>query len=162
MVNAGDKSCGFFMPTGILELVSSFSLGETNEHMALENPILVVEDDQDTRFLYAEVLQSEGYKVLEAGDGTTALEVLKANPSIGLILLDLTMPGMSASEFLIKQKEASLEHPIPVITISGRSDTQAQSSNMGANDYLLKPFDIDQLVDKVKNWTFVSGSHLTH
>lgn len=130
--------------------------------MTSEKPILVVEDDQDTRFLYAEVLQSEGYQVLEASDGTSALEVLKANPAIGLILLDLTMPGMSASEFLAKQKEASKADPIPVITISGRSDTQAQSTQMGANDFLLKPFDIDQLVDKVKNWTFASGSSLTH
>ncbi len=130
--------------------------------MAFDKPILIVEDDNDTRFLYSEVLHSEGYQVLEAGDGKAALEVLKANPSVGLILLDLTMPGMSAADFLKRQKEAEGDHPIPVITISGRSDTQVQAENMGANDFLLKPFDIDQLVDKVKNWTFSTGSHLTH
>ena len=130
--------------------------------MSFERPILVVEDDSDTRFLYSEVLHSEGYEVLEASDGKSALEVLKKNPSVGLILLDLTMPGMSASDFLKEQKEAVGSKMIPVITISGRSDTQAQSTTMGADDFLLKPFDIEQLVDKVKNWTFSSSSGLSH
>ena len=54
--------------------------------MAFDKPILIVEDDSDTRFLYSEVLHSEGYQVLEASDGKAALEVLKANPSVALIL----------------------------------------------------------------------------
>ena len=130
--------------------------------MALEKQILVVEDDEDTRYLYVEVLQSEGYQILEASDGLSALQTLKNNPSISLILLDLTMPGLPPAEFFRLQKEAQGDHPIPVITISGRSDTQSQAASLGADDFLLKPFDIDQLLNKVKNWTFASGSHATH
>ena len=79
--------------------------------------ILVVDDDEETRVIVAEILEDFGYSVVQADGGTTALRLLKENPGLQLIISDIRMPGMSGIELadLVTARRADLK----VILMSG-------------------------------------------
>ena len=104
--------------------------------------ILVVDDDFTNSTLLATNLKEAGYQVEQAEDGQQALELLRAN-SCDVVLLDLLMPGMNGFEVLNHMKaDKSLRH-IPIIVISAVEEMKsvARCIEMGATDYLTKPFD---------------------
>jgi len=114
--------------------------------------VLVVDDDSFNRILLTTNLEEEGYTVEAAENGRQGLEVLRAQP-IDLVLLDLLMPEMDGFEVLKWMKaESTLQH-IPVIVISGEEDMESviRCIEMGAMDYLPKPFDPVLLRTRVKN-----------
>ncbi len=107
--------------------------------------ILIVEDDPRISDLLAEALEREGYRVTRAWSGTEAALVLKySRPD--LILLDLTLPGLTGEELLPELSG------IPVIVVSARADADSKVSLLlsGAADYVTKPFDLRELLARIK------------
>ncbi|GBE30625.1 MAG TPA: response regulator [Bacteroidetes bacterium] len=111
--------------------------------------ILVVDDVAAMRKTVRKILESGGYtEVVEAISGTEAIGKLK---KVDLIFTDLKMPGMSGLSFIkaVRERSAHREIPIIVITAINSRDYLARALRYGANDYLTKPFSVQQLLDKV-------------
>ena len=108
--------------------------------------ILVVEDFNDTRLLLREVLEMNGYHVVEAVNGWEAVEVAtRERPQ--LILMDLNLPildGMTATEILRGHEELQ-DVPVVVMTAHDTAEFRADAVDAGCTEYLTKPFDMDQL-----------------
>ncbi len=104
--------------------------------------ILVVDDDQNNREILARRLAREGHHVHAAADGPAALDALKTHP-IDLVLLDVMMPGMDGYEVLRRLKSDPALRNVPVLMISALDelDSVVRCVQLGAEDYLPKPFD---------------------
>lgn len=114
----------------------------------MKRKILIVEDNREMREALSALLHMEGYEVLTAEHGQYALKILReSDPLPGLILLDLQMPVMSGEEFL---------DALPKAGIPGASDiaiivvTASRLYLDSVTDVLRKPFDLDELLDRVK------------
>lgn len=107
--------------------------------------ILIVEDDQSIHSIIESILSLENYTILNAYSGTEALMILD-NTQVDLILLDLMIPGLSGEE-LIKR----VNH-IPIIVLSAKisPDDKVNCLLSGANDYITKPFDKNELLARIK------------
>ncbi len=107
--------------------------------------ILVVEDDADIQKLIRNILEKERYLVTSAFSGTEAILLLNQN-RYDLILLDLMLPGLSGEEIIEKVNE------VPIIVISAKVNMEDKVNTLlkGANDYITKPFDNDELLARVK------------
>lgn len=107
--------------------------------------ILLVEDNKEIHELIKNVLEKEQYIVINAYSGTEALIILEKE-KIDLILLDLMLPGINGEEIIKKIKS------IPIIVISAKvsKEDKINSLLIGANDYITKPFDMDELLARVK------------
>lgn len=111
------------------------------------NPIvLVVEDDPPVRELIDDVLREEGYDVVGACDGASALRVLESI-RVDVITLDLDLPGLTGSDFLHLLQRRKLPIP-PVIVVTSHTPVARQLRKM-AQAVIAKPFDIDDLLAKV-------------
>ena len=109
--------------------------------------ILVVEDDADSRDAIAGILAFAGYHVVTRTLGEDALSVLAVD-GIDLVLLDLMLPDTGGYEVLRRMRELE---DIPVVILSGLSDSQhkVHGLRLGADDYLVKPFDAEELLARV-------------
>lgn len=110
--------------------------------------ILIVEDDDDINDLLKDMLNNNGYYVECAYSGTEALIYLK-NENIDIVLLDLMIPGKSGEEVLEIIRDA---HQIPVIIISAKEEQgiRPRLLRAGADDFISKPFDIDEVLARVE------------
>lgn len=102
---------------------------------------MIVEDDEGLRNIYKEMIEGDGYKVFEAGDGEKGLELaLSEKPS--LILLDLNLPKIHGFEVLekVRANEATREIPIIVASVLGEQKNIQRGLELGANEYLVKGF----------------------
>jgi CheY-like chemotaxis protein len=109
-------------------------------------PILVVDDEAETRQLICKVLTEEGYKVDQEANGYAALVYLRVAPSLPcVILLDLMMPLMNGWDFLRAQQDHPLLASIPTVVISAVG-TFATATVLGAQEGLAKPIDLNRLV----------------
>ncbi|MCR5665996.1 MAG: response regulator transcription factor [Eubacterium sp.] len=113
------------------------------------NQILVVDDEQDIRNALRIYLESEGYRVLEAKDGKEAVETVK-NGQIDLVLLDVMMPVMDGISAMAKMREHS-NVPIIMLTAKGEDTDKVLGLNVGADDYVTKPFNPVELLARVKS-----------
>ncbi|RUV26924.1 MAG: response regulator [Mesorhizobium sp.] len=111
--------------------------------------ILVVDDEPPIRRLLRVGLGSQGYAVSEAPNAKAAIELMQAQRP-DLILLDLGLPGMTGLELLGKWRDDGLD--IPVVILSSRTDEAGivQALEMGADDYVAKPFGMNELVARVR------------
>ncbi|MCA9728470.1 MAG: response regulator [Candidatus Eisenbacteria bacterium] len=114
--------------------------------------LLVVEDDPDLRKILKAVLLREGYKVQEAGDGEEALRVIDASQP-DLILLDVMMPKMDGRQVCQRLKANARTSQIPIImlTAMSESDDRVRGLDLGANDYITKPYEQRELLMRVRN-----------
>jgi CheY-like chemotaxis protein len=111
---------------------------------------MVVEDDPQLAEAEAVVLSSEGYRVLIACDGRAALDELEhERPS--LILLDMRMPGMNGWEFA-EALRATHRGDIPIVVVTAAYDPGRRAQDVGAVDFLVKPFELDELLGKVARY----------
>ncbi len=113
--------------------------------------ILVVEDEPDIRKLVQYNLTQERYKVLEAEDGEQALKVLqRARPN--LVILDLMLPGMSGLELckLLRDRQETAQLPILMLTAKAGEADKVVGLELGADDYLAKPFSPREMVARVR------------
>ncbi|MEG1003584.1 response regulator transcription factor [Clostridium sp.] len=111
--------------------------------------ILIVDDEKEIRDLVEIYLKGEGYDTLKAGDGEEALYLLKCN-DIDLVILDVMMPKLNGIETCLRIRE---ESQMPIIMLSAKSEDvdKILGLNMGADDYLSKPFNTLELMARVKS-----------
>jgi DNA-binding response OmpR family regulator len=113
--------------------------------------ILIIEDTTDLRENIAEVLDCEGFKVFQAGDGATGIE-LALQHSPDLILCDIMMPGPNGFEVLRSLKDQGDQLQVPFIFISALDERKdiREGMGLGADDYLVKPFTIKELLTAIQ------------
>jgi len=116
--------------------------------------ILVVEDDVRNLFALASVLEPRGATIEIARNGREALERLRANPSIDLVLMDIMMPEMDGLEATreIRSDPRFARLPIIALTANAMIDDRERCLAAGANDYIAKPLDVDKLLSLARVW----------
>ncbi len=111
--------------------------------------VLIVEDDAALRRLYQRVLSLEDFSVLQAVDGREALKMLDQSACPDLVLMDLSMPTMDGPDFI----RALRKHPkcsrVKVMIVSGWDDVAARAEALGADGYIRKPVDLNDLQREV-------------
>jgi len=106
--------------------------------------ILVIEDDEDLRAVVVQGLVASDRTLLEADDGLAALAVIEAQGLPDLILLDMNIPGMNGWQFAQELQARGLWH-VPVVVITAAHDAARSAHEIGATDYLGKPFELRAL-----------------
>jgi two-component system, OmpR family, response regulator len=109
--------------------------------------ILVVEDDNDINQLLCNMIRRSGYVPQPAFSGTEAILYLEKS-EWDMVLLDLMLPGLSGEEILLKIREL---HTVPILVISakGQQDSKVNALRTGADDYITKPFDIEEVSARI-------------
>jgi DNA-binding response OmpR family regulator len=120
--------------------------------MADKQHILVVEDEEHLAMGIQYNLRAEGYEVTVCGDGRNAIKVL-TDPSIhiDLVVLDLMLPGMSG--YAVCESLRAIDRELPVLILSARTlaEDRTRGFDVGANQYMSKPFDLDEFLSRVRN-----------
>ena len=113
--------------------------------------VLVVEDDRDLSRLMAAHLASEGYDVVRAHEAAAALELVGAG-RVDVVVLDLMLPRISGDGLLVRLREREGTRDLPVIVVSAKDAvwTKVDLLRLGADDYLAKPFDLDELTARIE------------
>lgn len=110
--------------------------------------ILIAEDDMDINNLLTKMLSNKGYNIRSAYSGTEALMCLE-HYDFQLVLLDLMLPGMSGEEIISKIRNIK-NMPIIVISAKIAQDTKVEVLRIGADDFIVKPFDINEVLARVE------------
>lgn len=111
--------------------------------------VLIADDEQDIRRVLALYLENAGYEVVEAQDGARALQILLTKP-VDVCLLDIMMPKLDGYE-VIKRVRQSSDVPIIVISAKGQDPQKILGLNLGADDYMVKPFNPLEAVARVNS-----------
>lgn len=111
--------------------------------------ILVVEDNADMRELFCTVLSDSGYKCIPASDGLEALEIMDKE-YVDLIVADIMMPNMDGYELTKAVRDAKMELPILAVTAKDQFEDMQKSFKAGADDYMIKPVNVKELVLRVE------------
>jgi DNA-binding response OmpR family regulator len=112
--------------------------------------ILVIDDKEDIRTLIKVVLVNYGFNVIEAENGQVGVQMLR-DQKPDLVVCDINMPGMDGYQTLDAVRDSSTTAPIPFILMTGLVSREGFRRGManGADDYLVKPFTTDELIDAV-------------
>jgi DNA-binding response OmpR family regulator len=126
--------------------------------MSQQQSVLVVDDEADIIDLAAMYLESEGFRVLRASDGTEALNIVREEPP-DLVILDIMLPGMDGWEVCRRLRATST---LPVIMLTARGDPidRVVGLELGADDYMVKPFHGRELVARVRAVLRRSGAEV--
>lgn len=118
--------------------------------MAEKSQILIVDDEANLRSTLAMILQRDGYRVSTASSGSEALRLLKAG-AYDLVFLDLKMPEMDGLTLLKEIRKQYPDMVITLLTAFATLDSSIEALREGANDYLLKPIDPPQILERVQH-----------
>jgi len=110
--------------------------------------VLVVDDEPPIRKLLRLGLSTQGYDILDAPSGRVALELVAQKPD--LIILDLGLPDIDGLELLRKMRATNEGVPIVVLSSRGEEAAKVQALDLGADDYLTKPFGMDELLARIR------------
>jgi PAS domain S-box-containing protein len=113
--------------------------------MKKKTSVLVIDDDAGQRKTLLDILNAKGYETSMAEDGAEGLALLKGNP-VNLVLTDLNLPDISGVDILREVKAVYPAIQVIILTGSATFDSAVEATNLGAFSYLLKPYDIDQLL----------------
>ncbi|HXT58364.1 MAG TPA: response regulator transcription factor [Pirellulales bacterium] len=114
--------------------------------------ILVVEDEGHLAIGIKYNLEAEGYRVSVAGDGPTALKLVEEDAgAVDLMILDLMLPGMSGYAVCESLREANNDLPVLMLSARSLSEDRIRGYDVGANQYLQKPFELEELLAMVRN-----------
>jgi DNA-binding response OmpR family regulator len=116
--------------------------------MNTKKSILVVDDEATIREVLSRYLQREGFRVFEAADGFEALDAIKYNPP-DLIVLDLMLPGIDGLT-LTQHLREDREIPIIMLTAKGEANDRIRGLDLGADDYITKPFSPQEVVSRIR------------
>lgn len=111
--------------------------------------ILIVDDDQAIAYLIADALEDEGFEIIICHDGNEVLEKIEESCEISLMILDIMMPKMDGLE-LCRRVRDQLKAPIIFVSAKSRTLDTLLGLEMGADDYICKPFVVEELVARVK------------
>jgi PAS domain S-box-containing protein len=119
--------------------------------MSNESKLLIVDDEATILKTLSLKLKSRGYNVLPASSGSDAMAILADHKDIDLVLLDIRMPVMSGTQVLqlIRNMYSALQLPVLMLTGSDEAEAMVEAFQAGANDYLVKPPDIDVLCARI-------------
>lgn len=117
--------------------------------MIQKNVLLIAEDEPDISDVLHEQLWPLGYPIVTARTGKEMLEKIRSNPLISGVLSDINMPEMTGIEVLQKIREEGIDLPIIFLTGYWQKDTIAKALQLGALDYIEKPYKIEELKPKV-------------
>jgi two-component system, OmpR family, alkaline phosphatase synthesis response regulator PhoP len=126
--------------------------------MPLSEHILVIEDEEHLATGIKYNLLAEGYRVTAVGDGPSALRLLEAAPEgIDLVILDLMLPGMSG--YAVCEAIRATDRDLPVLILSARTlaEDRTRGFDVGANQYMTKPFDLEEFLSRIKNLLTYQG-----
>lgn len=110
--------------------------------------ILVIEDDSDLQSLFCKTLQKNNYMAIGAANAMDALKILDSE-YIDLIISDVMMPGMNGFDFVKSIRDSHIEIPVLIITAKGTIDDKQAGFTAGADDYMVKPIDINEMLFRV-------------
>lgn len=111
--------------------------------------ILIVEDEEKMRLGLKDNLEFEGYRVSMAATGPSGLEKLR-NEHFDLVLLDLMLPGLSGFDVCRQARQNGFIHPILILTAKGEEIDKVMGLELGADDYITKPFSLRELLSRIK------------
>lgn len=114
--------------------------------------LLVIEDELPMRTALVETLKAEDYRVISAADGIVGLE-LACTETFDLVLLDVMMPGLDGFAVCKELRRRGRDVPVLMLTAKGRVDDRVEGLDCGADDYLVKPFSLRELLARVRALT---------
>jgi len=106
---------------------------------------MIIDDDDQLRRSFEKLLTDEGYRVICAPSGEAGVKLIKTNP-LDLAILDMRLPGMNGLETYRIIQELEPKLPVIIMTAHGTTDTAIEATKIGAFDYILKPFDIPEML----------------
>lgn len=119
---------------------------------------MVVEDEQHLGVGIKYNLEAEGYRVSLVEDGPSALKLVDHNPQgLDLVILDLMLPGMSGYTVCQRIRQAGLGLPVLMLSARTLPEDRTRGFDVGANQYMSKPFELDELLSRVKNLLQISN-----
>ena len=135
-----------------VERVLGELLDERPAALPARQHILVVDDDAVSRSLARSLLEKNGFRVTEAGDGAMALEQLAGGDGFALVVLDLEMPRLGGREVLERLRAEPETARLPVVVLTGAEagETEIELMDRGADDYIRKPIDALRFVARIK------------
>lgn len=115
----------------------------------MNKTVLIIDDDSKNTFALSAVLRSRGYACTSVSNMVEAFSVLETDPAMGIILMDMMMPGMDGYEAIpnLKAMEEYAAIPIIAVTAQAMAGDKERCLATGADDYLSKPVDVDKLVE---------------
>lgn len=121
---------------------------------SLHSKILIVEDDEHIAYLLEFMLQREGYTTIRAADGRVAEQLLEKNAPPLLVLLDVMLPYQDGFQLISKMRAKSEWKEVPVIMLTAKSHERdiVRALEAGANDYVVKPFQPNELLARVRRF----------
>ena len=137
-------------PTDVTRCIIDIDTTVYVEEVAMEDKyhILLVEDDEEIRSGIEIYLKNQGYEVYQAGNGAEGLKVLETE-TIHLAILDIMMPVMDGITMLLKMREKEYDFPVIMLTAKSEEVDKIMGLNMGADDYITKPFTPLELLARV-------------
>jgi nitrogen regulation protein NR(I) len=111
--------------------------------------ILIIDDDEQLRKSFNKLLVEEGYTVETAFSGENGLDIVR-NKSLDLVILDMRLPGMSGFETYRAIQEIERKLPVIIMTAYGTTETAIEATKIGAFDYILKPFDVPDMLGVIE------------
>jgi CheY-like chemotaxis protein len=116
--------------------------------------VLVVDDDVRNIFALTSLLEDHKLRVMHAGNGRSGIDLLRSNPSIDLVLMDIMMPGMDGYETTKAIREIPQFRSLPIIALTAKAmkGDRAKCLEAGASDYITKPVDLEQLFSVLRVW----------
>ena len=113
--------------------------------------ILLAEDHLDSREALCALLEAFGFEVIPAVNGAEAVELARRHPP-DLVLMDIMMPEVDGFEATRRLRDFPETRDIPIITLTAMEGSRTQALEAGADDFLAKPINSGQLLDKVRDW----------
>ena len=113
------------------------------------NKILFVEDEEDLTLIVADTLRGQGYEVITAADGITGLDKFKSEGA-DIVVADVMMPKMDGFSMAKEIRKLSPTVPLLFLTAKSTIDDVEEGFEIGANDYLKKPFELRELIVRIK------------
>lgn len=124
------------------------------DHILKGKQILVVDDDMRNVFALSKILKERGMEIVKAENGLYALEQLKSNDKIDMVLMDIMMPEMDGYEAMQKIRAQKKYKTLPIIALTAKAmkEDRQKCIDAGANDYISKPVDINRLLTLMNIW----------
>ena len=138
------------------EQQSTLKLHHDKEEIFSEKRILVVDDDVRNIFALSSILEEKDVDIVTAENGLEAIEELKKDSNIDLVLMDIMMPEMDGYEAMkkIRKQKQFKELPIIALTAKAMKGDRQKCIDAGANDYLAKPVDVEKLLSMLRVWLY--------
>jgi YesN/AraC family two-component response regulator len=118
--------------------------------------ILFVEDEKDLQTIVSGTFSKIGFDFLVAGDGKEALEIISKDKEISLLITDINMPIMNGLDLIKEAKKISPSMKVIIMSAHNEEEFVRKASDLGVDDYLIKPFDFMKFIDIAANYDKVN------